>query len=137
MFKKFVSGTAAMAIATVPSAAIAASYGYNLHLVVPVYCSVNQTTGTGGQFNGDAYSLGTFREYCNAAQGYRLIVRYTPGTLRGAQIRAGEEVATLDGSGTNVVSRTTGPRVRQRSLFITPGEQGFDTDRLAVDILPV
>lgn len=136
MFKQLASGAAVLALAIVPSAAPAASMGYNLHLVVPVFCSVKLNGEGAGGFSGSAYSLGTFREYCNAAQGYQLVVRYAPGSLRGARISAGNDNVTLDGSGSTILSQATGPRVRQRSLFITPGEQGFDTDRLTVDILP-
>ena len=137
MFKKLASAAAAAALVIVPSAAPAASMGFDLHLIVPVQCSVNHQSPGSDAFSGGAFALGTFREYCNAAQGYQLIVRYAPGSLRGASVSAGGDTVVLDGSGSTVLSRTTGPRVRQRAIFITPGEHGFDTDRLTVDIEPL
>lgn len=125
-----------VALATIPAVTHATSFGYNLRLQVPVQCSVrHQPTGYGAA-KGGAISLGQFREYCNAPGGYQLVVSYTPGTMRGATISAEDEQVVLDGSGQAILSRVTGPRVRQRTIFATPGEEGFDTDRLELQIIP-
>lgn len=136
MIGKYLLGAGSMALALMPSCALAASVGYELRLVVPVYCTVkHQGTGYGASANG-AVSLGTFREYCNSPRGYDLIVTYTPGALKGTKIIAGEEQITLDGSGRSILSRASGPRLRERVIAAVPGSNGFDTDRLELSIVP-
>lgn len=129
-------GIASIALALAPSAAFAVSFSYNLQLTVAVNCTVqHQSTGYGA-FNGDALSLGTFREYCNAPQGYELVVNYAPGSLQGARIHADGDEVVLDGSGRAVLSRATGPKIRERAISMTPGASGFDTNRLDLNIVP-
>ena len=136
MIGKLSLGVASIALALTPMAAFAASFSYNLRLTVAVHCTVqHQGTGYGAQ-NGDALSLGTFREYCNAPQGYELVVNYAPGSLRGARIYAGNDQIVLDGSGRAVLSRTSGPNIRERAISMAPGANGFDTNRLDLNIIP-
>lgn len=135
MFGKLAFGATLVAASIIPAAALAASQGFNLSAVVPVQCSVNQQSIGAQQVTGSAISLGTFREYCNAPGGYQLVVRYAPGSLKGARISAGSDAVVLDGSGVSVLSRSTGPRVRERALSMTVGPNGFDTDRLEVDVV--
>lgn len=113
-----------------------ADMGFTLRARVPVYCQVHQRTPGSVAPAGGAVSLGEFREYCNAPGGYALIVRYAPGTLRGALIEAGQDQVVLDGSGEAVVSRSPRPRFRSRAIVATPGQQGFDTDRLEFQLVP-
>ncbi|KRA81193.1 hypothetical protein [Altererythrobacter sp. Root672] len=138
MVNKFSIGLAGVALVVLPTVAYAnSSFSFNLRATVPIYCSVqHQAAGFGVGGEGSGISLGTFREYCNAPGGYQLMVRYTPGTLRGARIIAGSDTVVLDGSGQAVLSRSTGPRIRERSISAIPGEQGFDTQQLQLDILP-
>ena len=84
----------------------------------------------------NAVSLGSFREYCNAPTGYDLVINYAPGSLEGTRIIAGNDEIILNGSGQAVLSRATGPRVRERPIAAVPGEQGFDTDRFELTIVP-
>lgn len=136
MVRNFSLATASIALAVAPTAASAASMGFNLRATVPMYCTVkHEAIGYGAPVNG-GISLGQFREYCNAPSGYQLVVLYTPGTMRGARISADGDEVVLNGSGQAVLSRATGPRIRQRVLSATPGEQGFDTDRLELQIIP-
>lgn len=136
MIRKYLLAAGSIAVALIPSYAFAASVGYELRLAVPVYCTVkHQGGGYGASANG-AVSLGTFREYCNSPRGYDLIVTYTPGSLKGARIIAGEEQVILDGSGRAVLSRASGPRVRERLIAAVPGSNGFDTDRLELSVIP-
>lgn len=124
-------------MAMLPTAAYPATAGFNLRVQVPVQCSVrHEATGYGGKI-GAAVSLGRFREFCNAPGGYELVVSYTPGTLQGATISAGDEQVVLTGSGQAVLSRETGPKIRERTIFATPGAGGFDTDRLDFQIIPI
>lgn len=130
-------GVASLALALTPTCAFAtSSFSYNLRLTVPVHCTVKHQGVGMGAANGDAISLGTFREYCNAPGGYQLVVNYAPGSLRGARIIAGNDEIVLDGSGQAVLSRTTGPKIRERVISMAPGSNGFDTDRLELDIVP-
>lgn len=136
MIGKFSLGMASIALALAPSAAFAASFTYNLRLTVAVNCTVKHQGVGYGALNGDALSLGTFREYCNAPQGYELVVNYAPGSLRGARIYADGDEIVLDGSGRAVLSRATGPKIRERAISMTPGAAGFDTNRLDLNIIP-
>ena len=131
------SAVSALALALASAAAADTDQTFSLRAVVPVYCDV-QFRGTGGVItSGQSVSLGTFREYCNAPGGYTLVVRYEPGTLKGAVISADMDQVVLDGSGEAVLSRAQGPRFRNRTFFATPGGKGFDTDRIRFDIMPV
>lgn len=130
-------GIATLALALTPVSAFAAtSFGYNLRLTVAVHCTVKHQGVGYGATNGDVVSLGTFREYCNAPTGYRLVVNYAPGSLRGAKVFAGSDEIVLDGSGQAVLSQATGPRMRERMISMAPGTNGFDTDRLSLNIVP-
>ncbi len=113
-----------------------ASMGFRLNATVPTTCSVSMLSTQTGSANGNAVNLGTVREYCNAARGYQVIVSYTPGTLDGAELTAGNDRIVLDGSGRAVLSQTTRPRVRERGLTIVPGAAGFDTSQFQLDIVP-
>lgn len=128
-----VSKFAVLALALCGSAASAESVGtYNISLTVPLVCSVSHRPGGGAGPNG--VQLGALREYCNSPRGYVLSVNYAPGTMKGAVLSVGDERVVLDGSGHAVISRSMGPRVRDRELMAEPGAGGFDTDRLDFDI---
>ena len=109
---------------------------FNLRAVVPVYCQLQQRGPGILEGENGSFSLGTFREYCNAPSGYTLTIHYAPGTLEGTVITAGPDRVVLDGSGRTVLSRSQGPRFRNRDFFATPGERGFDTDRITFDLIP-
>lgn len=113
-----------------------ASIGYNLEVNVPVICSLKHQPGIAASVGG-GYELGELIEYCNAPDGYTVTVNYAPGSMRGAVVSVGEESVTLDGSGTAVVSRAAGPRIRDRTIVAVPGPAGFDTSRLDFDIVRV
>jgi hypothetical protein len=113
----------------------AESFGISLFARIPVICTINHV-GTPAADSANAVNLGSLREYCNAPGGYALVVNYAPGTMRGARITAGENQIVLDGSGQTVVGRSTRPRIREISLTATPGENGFDTDRLEFRLDP-
>jgi hypothetical protein len=137
MMRKLLLGVASLALTLAPTTAFAApSFGYNLRLTVALHCTVKHQGMGYGAVSGDAVSLGTFREYCNAPSGYQLVVNYAPGSLRGARLFAGNDEIVLDGSGQAVLSRATGPRIRERVISMAPGTNGFDTDRLDLNIIP-
>lgn len=129
---------ASFALVIGPTAASAASLGYNLRMTVPLHCAVYHVpTGLGAPAAGGGVSLGEFREFCNSPGGYQVIVNYTPGTLRGARITAGNNQVVLDGSGKALLERSNRPGVRQRTISVIPGVDGFNTDRIDLQILPV
>jgi len=128
------AGTAALLLQ--PVVAFAASQTFNLRLTVPELCNLGHIPAGSISRVGDAYSLGTFREYCNSPRGYTVQVNYTPGALRGAILVAGSDSIILDGSGRAVLSRSAGPRIRSRDVSIAPGANGFDTNHLQFDIIP-
>ena len=136
MIRKFSLGMAAVVLAVAPTAAMAATYGFNLSLTVAVNCTVqHQPTGFGA-ISGDAVSLGSFREFCNAPTGYDLVISYAPGSLEGTRIIAGNDEIILNGSGQAILSRASGPRIRERQIAAVPGSNGFDTDRFELMIVP-
>lgn len=110
-----------------------ATGGFVLRVNVPVRCALKHDGSTAGTA-GNVYRLGELKEYCNAPNGYAVVIDYQPGTMRGAVIMVGDERITLDGSGESVVSRATGPRIRSRAILAIPGPAGFDTDRLSFNI---
>lgn len=112
------------------AAAQAESYGTLVSYYVPVECTISHRAVASDSTVAGAVALGALHEYCNAARGYRLVVHYTPGTLRGMVLIAGDERVTLDGSGEAVVARSTMPQIRDRVLSAIPGPTGFDTDQL-------
>ncbi|MEO1487938.1 MAG: hypothetical protein AAFR88_00690 [Pseudomonadota bacterium] len=137
-FRRALVGAALVGAALAPTLSHAtgrASYGLNLRAVVPVTCSVRFQPNGNLLPQGTVFNLGSFLEYCNSPSGYRLVVNYTPGTLRGATVQADNDRVVLDGSGQTVLTQSTGARRRMRNLQIIPGESGFDTDRLTLDIL--
>ncbi len=121
---------ATLALVAGSGPANAATVSLTLQAIVPVACQVRHSSaGVGGSADGTV-PLGQLNEFCNAAQGYELIVSYAPGTMRGAVLVVGEDRVVLNGSGEAVVSRSLGARIRNRMLSATPGDAGFDTDRL-------
>jgi hypothetical protein len=133
-FKFVVTGLGLLAAPV--STVAGADMVFALRLQVPVYCVVQQRASGAAVATGAAVSLGQFREYCNAPGGYQMVVRYEPGKLRGAVLAAGDDQVVLDGSGQAILSRASGPRVRERSILATPGAAGFDTDRLEFQLIP-
>lgn len=108
--------------------------GYTLSLSVPVVCTLKYKPGFADN-NGGRIQLGELQEFCNAPNGYQLVVNYTPGALRGAVIMAGEERVVLDGSGQATLNGAVGPRIQNRALAAIPASGGFDADRLDLRII--
>lgn len=133
MVRNIMLASAGIALAIAPQAALAA--GYHLSATVAVHCSVQHGFAGYGQAAGEGISLGEIREYCNAANGYELVVDYTPGSLRGTTLIAGQDSVLLDGSGRAVLSRAQGPRIRERALVATPGQAGFDAHSVQFSVI--
>jgi hypothetical protein len=112
----------------------AAEWSYMLSYVVPVQCTITYGPGAGSASGGEV-ELGSIHEYCNAVHGYDLVVHYSPGTLEGSVLIAGEDQVTLDGSGTALVERSPIPRNRNRSLAVIPGPNGLDADHLDFELV--
>jgi hypothetical protein len=135
--RNILAGATVSLIASFAAPASSENVGFNLTARVPVTCQVRyQGSGLSKTPNGGIL-LGQLTEYCNAPSGYQLLVSYTPGTLRGATLIAGEDRVVLSGSGQAVLSRATGPRKRSRPLAAVPGVSGFDTDALRFDVDPI
>lgn len=118
------------------SSASAETIGLNLRMTVALRCTVQHMPTGGGGPADHMVNLGELREFCNAPQGYELVVSYAPGTLRGARLSAGSDQIILNGSGEAVLSREAGPRIVSRPILAAPGENGFDTDRLMFQLRP-
>jgi hypothetical protein len=124
------------ALAALPASA-GATGSLAISLTVPVLCKVSySTTGAGGKA-GEAVMLGQLKEYCNAGSGYRVVVDYPAGSMRGAVLQLGDDRVTLDGSGEAVLSSASGPRIRTRNLMASPGANGFDTAALSFELRTV
>lgn len=132
MYNRLIALLPALAITAVGTTAVASdTMGFRLQLSVPVVCTIeHRAMGVSPVAGPGAVALGSLQEFCNAPQGYRVLVDYTPGALRGAVIVAGNERIMLDGSGQAQLSREAGPRIVNRSLAAIPGSNGFDADRL-------
>ena len=130
MVRRIPLAVASLALVAAPSAVSADTAGYRIKATVAMHCKVQHRFDGFGQKVAGGISLGELREYCNAAHGYELVVSYTPGSLRGTTLRAGSDEVVLNGSGEAILSRSTGPRILERAVTATPGESGFDTDRI-------
>jgi hypothetical protein len=131
MKKKIGLTIAALVLCQSPAYAASVARGsYSLQLVVQQTCTIRHMPGLTPLGSG-AYGLGALKEFCNAPQGYAIVVSYTPGTMQGAVLSLGGESVMLNGSGTAVISQAPGPRVAERELVATPGGAGFDTDVLS------
>ena len=126
--------TGLLLVAAGTSAAHSESFGISLLLQVPVMCTVRAGADAAGAATGPAapgsFELGAIREYCNAPRGYDLLVHYTPGSLKGMTLIAGDARVQLDGSGSAVVGHSSAPAIKVRNLSAIPGPQGFDADHL-------
>lgn len=131
MKKEIGFAIAGLALCMGPAQAASSARGsYTLELVVRETCTVRHTPAVMPLGSG-AYGLGALKEYCNAPQGYNVLVSYAPGTMKGAIIALGADSVVLNGSGTAVISHAAGPRIADRELVATPGAAGFDTDVLS------
>ena len=135
MVRKFSLLAASMALVTSSEATFAESAAYRITLNVGTYCKVQHENAGYGQQSSGAIALGKIRELCNAAHGYELLVNYTPGSLQGTTIRAGDDEVVLDGSGQAVLSRADGPRIRERTVSVTPGPAGLNADSLEFSVI--
>lgn len=135
MVRTFILLAASMALVTSSDATLAESAAYRLSLTVGTYCKVQHENAGYGQQSGDAIALGKIRELCNAAHGYELLVSYTPGSLQGTTIRAGNDAVVLNGSGQAVLSRVDGPRIRERMVSVLPGPAGLDAESLEFSLI--
>ena len=130
MRRDIIACASAVFLGTIATSAVAESASVRIRLEVPTHCVVEHRPGGYGATQGKGVVLGQLREFCNAPGGYRLVMNYEPGTLRGATIRVGKEQILLDGSGQAVLSRSAGPRSVNRTVVAAPGNQGFDTDHI-------
>lgn len=137
MLQRIGAGLVAISLAASAGPAAAETFNFRVHARVPVACQVQHRPAPVAGGEAGAVPLGQLNEFCNAPGGYTLVVSYTPGTLQGTVLRAGEDEVVLDGSGQTVLSRAAGPRIRERPLYALPGPEGFDTSRLQIDINPV
>ena len=135
MLRKAAAGFALLGLVHGP--AFAESLTFNLKAVVPMTCQVRHQPVAASPAPAGQVNLGEIDEYCNSASGYELVVSYTPGTLQGTVLTAGEDRVVLNGSGEATLSRVPGARIRERTLLATPGANGFDADRLEVNIRPI
>ena len=132
MAKKLISVLVVAAAATMTTSAVAtSSMGFHLRAFVPVTCGV-QHNPVGSGFAGDTARLGQLREYCNAPNGYKLEVRYSPDSLRGVRLNFGNESVMLDGSGFATIPGAPGPRIQTRQLSAKLGNGEFDTQEFQV-----
>src|SRR3546814_19426764 len=106
MIRKFSLGLASVVLVAAPTAAMAASFGFNLRLTVAVQCSVqHQATGF-GLVRGDTVSLGTFRAYCKAPAGYDMVINYETVSLVGERHVQGRDTLLTNASVTAELERT-------------------------------
>jgi hypothetical protein len=137
MLRKIGLATAAAACTLSATPLGAESRSFLIRARVPVVCQVQFRPTGATPIANTVVPLGEISEFCNAPGGYELVVNYTPGTMHGAVIVAGEDQVVLNGSGQAVLTRSPRPRNRARLLSAMPGRQGFDTDRLDLRLQPM
>ena len=114
----------------------AESLGYNLRASVPTHCVVeHHATGVGATASGPV-ALGNIKEFCNSPRGHKLVVQYTPGSLLGAVVVAGEDRVVLNGSGEAILSLASGPTLRTRTLSILADDTVLSTAGLQLRMQP-
>ena len=123
---------AALASAASPAFAAAdqASHTFELRGVVPVVCRADFQSAVQEQADG-VIQLGSTQEFCNAGQGYNVIVDYAAGQDAGALIVDGREVA-LNGSGSAVIAAVSGPARQGRQIAYRPGDTRLSSLRIRV-----
>ena len=82
-----------------------------------------------------AIPLGRLQEYCNAPEGYAIVVDYTPGTLKGVILTAGAETVILDGTGRALLSKVNGPLIRERELQVVSRNGAFDANSFSLHMI--
>lgn len=140
-----IGAIAAIASLAATGGAQAAVASYGIRAMVPVHCQARlirtampammQAGGAAAATNN--LSLGQLSEYCNAPRGYRLMIRYTPGSLAGTTIRIGEDAVVLNGSGMATLSESRIPRIRSRMISAQAGEGGLQTQQLDLFMIPM
>ena len=121
--------------ATGPANAATASFA--IRATVPLHCKAQLIRTGMPTAAAESVALGQLAEYCNAPRGYRLMVRYTPGSLTGTTLRIGEDAVVLNGSGMATLSESPIPRIRSRMISAVAGEGGLQTDRLELFMVPI
>ena len=98
--------------------------------VVPVVC--NASLEGNAARNGDGtVSLGTVREFCNSAQGYRMVADYVTGTDPGALIVGGHSIS-LTAAGETVIGGQGGPAILSEEIAYRPGGTPISGLRITV-----
>jgi hypothetical protein len=98
--------------------------------VVPVVCNAS-LEGSTAQHGDGTLSLGTVREFCNSAQGYRMVADYVSGTDPGALIVGGHSIS-LTVAGETVIGGQDGPSILSEEIAYRPGRTPISGLRITV-----
>ena len=123
--KYIAAGIAAMLVfsasAEADTGSNTASTTIRIQAFVPVICHV-QLDAMVSAANADGIAtLGTASEFCNAPQGYRVLVEHPQGLVGAAIISEGVRIP-LSPTGETVLTNSTRPDLRQIALAIDLGD---------------
>lgn len=111
-----------------------ASTTIRLQAHVPVICRVELSTPV-GSLDEDVISLGIAKEFCNAPQGYRLLIKHAEN-LKGAAVISGGKRIPLSPDGETLLRHSNRADFRMTDLVIDPGEARGALQTISMRIEP-
>ncbi len=86
---------------------------------VSLVCTLDFEAGIVSPQSAGTVDLGLVSEFCNAGNGYRVLMSFDPDQLAGARAELGGEAVRLGQSGLAILSRSPTANVRQRPLSLS------------------
>ncbi|MDE1918137.1 MAG: hypothetical protein KGJ57_09165 [Sphingomonadales bacterium] len=141
MLRSSLFSAVALAITALPTTALAAETGqgsaqFSLGITgfVPVICRASLPGAVITPQSGRT-SLGTLREFCNNAAGYKVVASYSPELASGIMTVDGREVLLQPG-GSTVIDQSTSAAIASRELTLTM-PAGVRQASVSISIQPV
>lgn len=135
---RFAAAAAALALVALPAQAGAGpgdpvGVTVTLRAFVPVLCRVQLHEAVGAVDEEGVAHLGTADEFCNAPQGYRVLVQH-PADLQGAAIIRNGERIPLSPGGETVLTDSSHANVDTLVLAVDVGDDVTRFNRIGVRI---
>jgi hypothetical protein len=104
-----------------------------IHAFVPVICHVELNGSPGMPGSDGIVPLGMADEFCNAPQGYRVLIQHPAGLVDAAVYRNGVRIP-LSPAGETVLTDSSQPALQQLALALDPGDHPEQFTSLGVRI---